>query len=235
MSNRSRIRLLVVVLVLLAAARADACIGPGARFALAGSFLAFVCAIASAFLTILTWPFRLAVRMLFGEAQRLSLSIPAIGFDRLTPRAAWLAQCFPDHQELGQTVRRHQTHEEVVSHDEQGVTIAIMSLCERGLQHLVRVDRDEISLHGIPDTGLGMCCPSAAVRSWRVSTPTSRPRSTTGNPAGSRRRHARRLGPMCRSASTAAACCDGGCDCRIRSPLDERQHIERAVQRVLRR
>jgi len=66
MSKRSRILLLVVVLVLLAPVRANAYIGPGAGFALAGSFLAFFAAIASAFLTILTWPLRLAVRTLFG-------------------------------------------------------------------------------------------------------------------------------------------------------------------------
>ena len=66
LSRRSRLPLLVVALVLLIQSRADAYIGPGAGFALAGSFLAFFTAVASAFLTILTWPIRLAVRTLFG-------------------------------------------------------------------------------------------------------------------------------------------------------------------------
>ena len=56
----------------------------------------------------------------FGEARRLSLPIPANGFDRLIRGEASLAQCFLYHQELGQTIRRHEAHEAVVFHDEQG-------------------------------------------------------------------------------------------------------------------
>ncbi len=66
MSNRWRLLLLAVVLVMLVPGRADAYIGPGAGFALAGSFLAFFAAIASAIATILTWPLRLLARTLFG-------------------------------------------------------------------------------------------------------------------------------------------------------------------------
>ncbi len=66
MSKSVRLVLLVVVLVLLVPARADAYVGPGAGFALAGSFMAFFAAIASAFSTIITWPFRLAFRAVFG-------------------------------------------------------------------------------------------------------------------------------------------------------------------------
>jgi predicted AlkP superfamily phosphohydrolase/phosphomutase len=69
MSKTARVRLLylVVVLLLLAPAPAHAYIGPGAGFALAGSFFAVFAAIFSAFLTILTWPIRLATRSVFGS------------------------------------------------------------------------------------------------------------------------------------------------------------------------
>ncbi len=63
---QSRLLLLAICLVLLIPDRAEAYIGPGAGFALAGSFLTFFAAIASAIVTILTWPIRLAFRALFG-------------------------------------------------------------------------------------------------------------------------------------------------------------------------
>ncbi|HWE37388.1 MAG TPA: alkaline phosphatase family protein [Isosphaeraceae bacterium] len=68
MSKTARVRLLylAVVLLLFAPAPAHAYIGPGAGFALAGSFFAVFAAIFSAFLTILTWPIRLVTRSLFG-------------------------------------------------------------------------------------------------------------------------------------------------------------------------
>ncbi len=62
----SRLLLLVVVLVLLMPGQAQAYIGPGAGFALAGSFFAVFAAVASALLTFITWPVRLLTRTLFG-------------------------------------------------------------------------------------------------------------------------------------------------------------------------
>jgi predicted AlkP superfamily phosphohydrolase/phosphomutase len=62
----SRLLLAAVVLVLLMPGQAEAYIGPGAGFALAGSFFAVFAAIGSALLTFLTWPLRLLARTLFG-------------------------------------------------------------------------------------------------------------------------------------------------------------------------
>jgi predicted AlkP superfamily phosphohydrolase/phosphomutase len=53
-------------LIVLAPTPALAYIGPGAGFALAGSFFAVFAAIVSAFFTVLTWPLRLAARAVFG-------------------------------------------------------------------------------------------------------------------------------------------------------------------------
>src|SRR6266404_4280027 len=58
--------LLSLVLVLLAPSPAHAYIGPGAGFALAGSFLAVFAAFCSALLMLLAWPVRLVWRTLFG-------------------------------------------------------------------------------------------------------------------------------------------------------------------------
>jgi predicted AlkP superfamily phosphohydrolase/phosphomutase len=57
--------LLAVILIVLAPTPALAYIGPGAGFALAGSFFAVFTAIVSAFLTVLTYPVRLLSRMIF--------------------------------------------------------------------------------------------------------------------------------------------------------------------------
>jgi predicted AlkP superfamily phosphohydrolase/phosphomutase len=65
-STRIRLLLLVAILVLLAPSPAFAYIGPGAGFALAGSFFAVFAAVLSAFVTFVTWPVRLVARMLFG-------------------------------------------------------------------------------------------------------------------------------------------------------------------------
>jgi predicted AlkP superfamily phosphohydrolase/phosphomutase len=62
----SRLLLLAFVLVLLMPGQAQAYIGPGAGFALAGSFFAVFAAVASAMLTFITWPVRLVTRTLFG-------------------------------------------------------------------------------------------------------------------------------------------------------------------------
>jgi predicted AlkP superfamily phosphohydrolase/phosphomutase len=63
----SRLLLLAVVLVLLMPGQAHAYIGPGAGFALAGSFFAVFAAVGSALLTFITWPARLLKRTLFGR------------------------------------------------------------------------------------------------------------------------------------------------------------------------
>jgi predicted AlkP superfamily phosphohydrolase/phosphomutase len=65
MSKTIRLLLLIAVLVLLAPTQAQAYIGPGAGFALAGSFLAVFAAVCSAIVTILTWPLRLVWRAVF--------------------------------------------------------------------------------------------------------------------------------------------------------------------------
>jgi predicted AlkP superfamily phosphohydrolase/phosphomutase len=66
MNKSWRLLLLVVFLIVLAPSPALAYIGPGAGFALAGSFFAVFAAVFSAFVTILTWPLRLVGRSLFG-------------------------------------------------------------------------------------------------------------------------------------------------------------------------
>jgi predicted AlkP superfamily phosphohydrolase/phosphomutase len=58
--------LMGVALVLLMPGQAHAYIGPGAGFALAGSFFAVFAAMASALATFITWPVRLLKRTLFG-------------------------------------------------------------------------------------------------------------------------------------------------------------------------
>src|SRR5579871_1187996 len=66
MRKLSLILLLTALVVFLAPAPAQAYIGPGAGFALAGSFLAVFAAFCSALLLALTWPIRLIMRVLFG-------------------------------------------------------------------------------------------------------------------------------------------------------------------------
>ncbi len=61
-----RIVMLALLLTLLMERQAHAYIGPGAGFALAGSFFAVFAAIGSALLTFITWPVRLVTRTLFG-------------------------------------------------------------------------------------------------------------------------------------------------------------------------
>jgi predicted AlkP superfamily phosphohydrolase/phosphomutase len=55
-----------MLLILLDPTPAQAYIGPGAGFALAGSFFAVFAAVVSAFFTVLTWPMRLVARTVFG-------------------------------------------------------------------------------------------------------------------------------------------------------------------------
>ena len=62
-----RMALFVSVLVVATSESAYAYVGPGAGFALAGSFLAVFAAVFSAFVLLLTWPIRLLWRVLFGK------------------------------------------------------------------------------------------------------------------------------------------------------------------------
>jgi predicted AlkP superfamily phosphohydrolase/phosphomutase len=65
--TRCLLLLSAVLIVLLAPSPAHAYIGPGAGFALAGSFLAVFAAFFSALLMVLTWPVRLIGRVLLGR------------------------------------------------------------------------------------------------------------------------------------------------------------------------
>src|SRR3954451_18985171 len=57
--------LLTALAVVLEPTRADAYIGPGAGFAVGGSFLAVFAAVFSAFAMFLSWPIRIIWRILF--------------------------------------------------------------------------------------------------------------------------------------------------------------------------
>ena len=65
--NRWRLLLLAALLILVLPTPAQAYIGPGAGFALAGSFLAVLAAIFSAVLLLFTWPLRWLVRAIRGR------------------------------------------------------------------------------------------------------------------------------------------------------------------------
>jgi predicted AlkP superfamily phosphohydrolase/phosphomutase len=67
MAKTGKLLLLTAVWLLLAPGQAQAYIGPGAGFALAGSFLAVFAAFCSAVLLLFTWPVRLVARALFGR------------------------------------------------------------------------------------------------------------------------------------------------------------------------
>jgi predicted AlkP superfamily phosphohydrolase/phosphomutase len=67
MGKKSRLLLLAVLLVVLVPSPAFAYIGPGAGFALAGSFFTVFAAVSSAIFTLVTWPVRLLFRTLFGR------------------------------------------------------------------------------------------------------------------------------------------------------------------------
>lgn len=67
MTRRMKTLLVAAALVLLIPQPALAYIGPGAGFALAGSFLAVFAAVCSALLMLITWPARLAWRLVFGR------------------------------------------------------------------------------------------------------------------------------------------------------------------------
>ena len=65
MKNSHRYLVLAILLVVLIPSTASAYIGPGAGFALAGSFLAVFAAVFSAVVMVLAWPFRFLLRLLF--------------------------------------------------------------------------------------------------------------------------------------------------------------------------
>jgi predicted AlkP superfamily phosphohydrolase/phosphomutase len=70
MNRPMRLLVAVAALLLLVPGPALAYIGPGAGFALAGSFLAVFLAFCSAVLLAVTWPVRLLVRLVFGRRRR---------------------------------------------------------------------------------------------------------------------------------------------------------------------
>ena len=87
MSRSVKLLLLVaLIVVLLAPGTAHAYIGPGAGFALAGSFMAVFAALFSAMLLLLTWPARLLWRAIFGRralARSRFKRIVVLGLDGL--------------------------------------------------------------------------------------------------------------------------------------------------------
>jgi predicted AlkP superfamily phosphohydrolase/phosphomutase len=66
MSQRTRLLLAALLLVILIPSSASAYIGPGAGFAVAGSLFTVFAAVMSAMFTLATWPIRLLFRTLFG-------------------------------------------------------------------------------------------------------------------------------------------------------------------------
>src|SRR5438876_10811619 len=66
LTGASILGVIAILAMLLSPSPAHAYIGPGAGFALAGSFLAVFAAFLSALLLLLTWPVRLLGRALFG-------------------------------------------------------------------------------------------------------------------------------------------------------------------------
>jgi predicted AlkP superfamily phosphohydrolase/phosphomutase len=67
MSKAVKVLLLTGLVVLLAPSPAQAYVGPGAGFALAGSFFAVLATVFSAVVMLFTWPVRLLLRALFGR------------------------------------------------------------------------------------------------------------------------------------------------------------------------
>src|SRR5947207_784207 len=86
MTRVSRLLVLAALVVLVLPCPAQAYIGPGAGFALAGSFLAVFVAIFSAALMLFTWPVRLVARFLFRRkrpAQARVKRVVILGLDGL--------------------------------------------------------------------------------------------------------------------------------------------------------
>ena len=70
MKRNLRIAALVTVLAMTLPSTAQAYIGPGAGFAIAGSFFAVVAAVFSAIVMIFAWPVRWGVRLIRGSVSR---------------------------------------------------------------------------------------------------------------------------------------------------------------------
>jgi predicted AlkP superfamily phosphohydrolase/phosphomutase len=86
MHRTARLLFLTAFLLLLIPSAAQAYIGPGAGFALAGSFFAVFAAAFSAFVLILTWPIRLVWRAFFGRrppAKSRVKKVVVLGLDGL--------------------------------------------------------------------------------------------------------------------------------------------------------
>ena len=89
MSKTGRLLFLAVLFMLLIPSQAHAYIGPGAGFALAGSFLAVFAAVFSSLLLLLTWPVRLLARALRGQralARARVKRVVVLGLDGLDYR-----------------------------------------------------------------------------------------------------------------------------------------------------
>ncbi len=86
MNRFTRLILITALLVLLIPGTAHAYIGPGAGFALAGSFFAVFAALFSAIVLVFTWPIRLIWRALFGRrslAKSRIKKVVVLGLDGL--------------------------------------------------------------------------------------------------------------------------------------------------------
>jgi len=84
----ARITLLAVVAALAATAPAQAYIGPGAGFAVLGSFLVFFVAMVSAVITLFTWPIRWVFRAIRGRralARAKVKRVVVLGLDGMEP------------------------------------------------------------------------------------------------------------------------------------------------------
>jgi hypothetical protein len=73
-----RLLFLAAMALLLAPARADAYIGPGAGFAVLSSFLVVFTTILIAIASILIWPFRALWRLVTGQKPFAAESVPRI-------------------------------------------------------------------------------------------------------------------------------------------------------------
>lgn len=91
---------LAVFFLLTLQSQAEAYIGPGAGFAIAGSFMVMFTAILSALLALFTWPVRLVIRFIKGRhamARSRVKKVIVLGLDGLDPK---LAQKFMDEGKL---------------------------------------------------------------------------------------------------------------------------------------
>ena len=81
--------IIAILVILLTPSRAEAYIGPGAGFAVMGSFLVMFTTIFSAFLIMLTWPVRYLIRAIRGRkafARSRVKKFVVLGFDGMDPK-----------------------------------------------------------------------------------------------------------------------------------------------------